>query len=451
MNAFETEFLTECETDAAEFAAITKKFPNRAIHFLQTWAEEKGSGPAVDWALSAIKKIETFAAKAREVKEETAPAADISLTVSGPVVAPPAEEKEPVKAAPEFVPIDVEIVDETIPDATPEPDKNHVPGSYHFIRQRLSVTCQTVAKKDLASIVHDATQGRRALPPVFLSGYAGLGKTFCVDLIAGMLPDFKYIKLPPGFTASAFKKALVENCHRPFIFFLDEMHDLDSGIANLLKTLTETNGRIREFNVMVGREEYTITIDPRIHWFIGASNEPIKDAALVGQSGRFRNCQFLPYSKEDMPVLFTMLAEQYLPEANLSSQVKKTLAANCRPFARSMKMMLERMWTEIKEGHELTDTVSTQKALAAAGYYPGGWRKQHIDVLTFLATDEKGRQVQEIAQGPMRGASSKEASELLAELMQGQLIITLGNGRKAATKEAIALLKSLAAPAKKKS
>jgi Holliday junction resolvasome RuvABC ATP-dependent DNA helicase subunit len=441
MNTFETEFLADCESTKAEFSAIVKKFPNRSVSLLSTWAEDKGvDSRAAEWAFGAIKKIQASAklekpieTPAAETEDEDAEPAEMPLTVSVE------ETAAPVTPA-EFVDIDVEVMEADVVSA-PHVEKGDM--GFRAISQALSVTCQKVVIKDVASVVHDAQSGRMALPPLFFSGFAGLGKTYTLDLISALLPNFKRIELPPGFSATAFKKALVENCHKSFIFFIDEFHDMDGGIRNILKALTETNGKIKDFNVSIGGSDYTITIDPRKHWFIGASNEPIKDSALVGQSGRFRDCQFLPYDDKGKTAILTALCGKYLPGVPLSTPIKNIIARNTRPFARSLKMMLERLWTELKHGADLGTEAGVKDAIKNAGYFPGGWRKEHTDVLTFLAATEQGRQVQEIAAGPMRGASTKQASALLAELMQGDLIVTMGNGRKAATAAAVKLLKTL--------
>ena len=375
----------------------------------------------------------------------------ISATPTAETVIPEPEESGLVTVEaekPRFEEIPLEVVDETEPAPKPQPKAkatHRVAPGFAEIRKALSLTCQAVMMKDIASIVHDATQGKMPLPPVFLSGFAGLGKTYGVSLIARLLDTHKLIELPPGFTARMLKKALVDNWTEPFILFLDEMHDMDAGCKNLLKALTETNGRVKEFTLAIGSEEYTIEIDPRKHLFIGASNEPIKDSALVGASGRFRDCQFLPYSDADKSVIMDALAETYLPDVDLPAATRKIIARNCRPFARSIKMMLERLRTEQKTGTDISTEAGVKQAIKDAGYYPGGWRGEHVGILTFLAASPAGRQVQEIAQGPMRGASSGQASALLAELMQGDLIVTLGNGRKAATDTAVKLLKSLEA------
>jgi len=349
------------------------------------------------------------------------------------------EETASAVMIPEAVEIPLEVNEGPAPTSKRE---SLDPYSFRGVREKLSLTCQDVMTKDVASVVHDALEGKMPLSPLFFSGFAGLGKTYGVDLIAEILPH-RLISLPPGFTAKTLKKALVDYSTEPFILFMDEAHDIESGCRNILKAITETNGKCKDFKLAIGTEEYTITIDPRKHLFIMASNEPVKDSALVGASGRFRDCQFVPYNDKGKKAILSTLAAQYLPGVNFPAPIRDIICRNVRPFARSMKMMLERLRTEEKAGADLTTENGVKAAIAAAGYFPGGWRGEHIAILKFLASSENGRQVQEIAQGPMRGASTGQASATLAELMQGDLIVTLGNGRKAATETAVKLLKSL--------
>lgn len=442
----ETDFRSSLSALGVDFDTLPT---NKKIHMLESWVTQQREdiGPDTRAEAWAGEKIAEVKEKAKANKKEKTQLA-IVPPAAETFVFPVAEAEEivkdetaaPVPPAEDFIDIETEVMEADVVSA-PHVEKGDM--GFRAISQALSVTCQKVVTKDVASVVHDAQSGRMALPPLFFSGFAGLGKTFTLDLISALLPEHKRIELPPGFSATAFKKALVENCHRPFIFFIDEFHDMDGGIRNILKALTETNGKIKDFNVSIGGSDYTITIDPRKHWFIGASNEPIRDSALVGQSGRFRDCQFLPYDDKGKVSILTALSGKYLPGVKLSTPIKNIIARNTRPFARSLKMMLERLWTEIKHGADLTTEAGVKEAIKAAGYFPGGWRKEHTDVLTFLAATEAGRQVQEIAAGPMKGASTKQASALLAELMQGDLIVTMGNGRKAATSAAVKLLKAL--------
>ena len=72
MNAFETEFLAECETDFRTFHAIAKRFPVRAAEQLETWAELKATAApdACAWALEAAQIVRTQMERAKLVKAE---------------------------------------------------------------------------------------------------------------------------------------------------------------------------------------------------------------------------------------------------------------------------------------------------------------------------------------------------------------------------------------------
>lgn len=450
LSSYAADFLAQIEMSAEAFEEFTRESPKKALFLLTEFrrlqiADYGDEWSGSEWADSNIKKIRAYASPAEEPGKACPNDEKVTVNLAPAIIE--AEEKSDQPSAgsekadaSDAVEVETEVIE---PDIVSAPKVEAGDMGFHAVRQALSVTCQKVVSKDVASVVHDAMGGRMALPPLFFSGFAGLGKTFTVSLIADLLPKHRLIELPPGFSATAFKKALVDFHHEPFIMFLDEFHDMDAGIRNMLKSITETNGKVKEFTLSISGNDHKITIDPRKHWFIGASNEPIKDSALVGQSGRFRDCQFLPYDEKGKMGILNALSGQYLPGVELSTPVKSIVCRNCRPFARSLKMMLERLWTEKKAGADLTTEEGVKKAIAAAGYFPEGWRKEHTDVLTFLAATEQGRQVQEIAAGPMRGASTKQATALLSELMQGDLIMTLGNGRKAATAAAVKLLKKL--------
>jgi len=340
-----------------------------------------------------------------------------------------------------------DVVFDTVQDAPKAEKEQKIPSLYQSIKTALLCICQPTLIAEFATWIKDAREGKVALPPLFFSGYAGLGKTHAFGVFAALLPEFTVVEPKGKLTLGAFKKLLVDYCAEgssyKILFFLDEMHDLEDKAATLLKEVTETNGKVKTFTVLIKEQEYAITIDPRRHAFIGASNEPISDPALVGQSGRFKDCQFKPYDESGMKALIEVLGRQYLPDVEFSSQSVTLLAKNCRPFARAITSMLRGFRVAINEGFNLEDKEQVKKALAFRGIYKGGWTERHIKVLMFIAATEKGRQVQEIAQGAMEGASSKQASEILAELLQGRFVITLANGRKAASVEGVAFLKSL--------
>lgn len=317
--------------------------------------------------------------------------------------------------------------------------------------------CQPAVSRTVASVCQDALTGRIPLPPLHLSGYAGLGKTHMVEnvLVPLLEPSgFQLVSLPPGFTLGQLKKVLTFLPDKAIVF-MDEVHAADRKALNLIKAATETSGRIKTLSLTMGKEEVEAVIDPTKHLFVSASNESLRDSALVGASGRFLDLAFVPYDDKGKSSIFRSLFPLYAPGIELSEDAEKVLVRNVRPFARAIKAMIQEVRIECKMGGDLTNEAGAKKALAKSGYYPNGWRKVHVDILRFCAKAGDGRQVQEIAMGPGKGADRKTVQGHLDELMQGELVITLANGRKGATDAGVKYLtvldKAAAAAAAKKS
>lgn len=311
------------------------------------------------------------------------------------------------------------------------------------IKSALEPACQPIARRELAIMARDAVRGEMALQPIILTGYAGLGKSYLAEtlLYGGILREagWKLAPIQPGTSAAGLIKTLVDKALdgsvEPVLFWLDEMHSLPAATRNILKSVTETGGRVKDFTFPLGKESFTVRIDPRRHWFLGASNEAVKDTALVGASGRFMPLQLLPYGPKDKETIFAALLPHYGGReiGELPAELQEMAVKNCRPFARSIKRMISELRMEKIGGNPLKTADDLKRALSRAGYLPGGWRKEHLSVLRYVLASAVGRQVQEIAAAPLRGMDAKGASEVLAEMAQGELIITLANGRKSFT------------------
>lgn len=322
------------------------------------------------------------------------------------------------------------------------------PLSIAQIQTLLAPCCQPALRETASVVLLDAIEnvtndGSVALPPLFFSGFAGLGKTHAAELIAEALQPygFEFIQIPIGCKSSVLAKILVDSLdsRAPVIFFLDEMHALkDQASKNLLKTVTETGGKVKEIRVQIGREEFQATVNPSRHLFIGASNEAIKDTALVGASGRFLDVQFLPYNAAGIKVLFDLLKPKYLVNTEITPEAEAVALRNVRPFARSIKVLQQTIRRQVKLGMAVGTAEGMTDALAAAGYIPGGWTKRHLSVLLFI--DRAPRQVQEISNGPLMGSAEGMTQGLLSELMQASLIRT-ENGKKIVTAEGQSFLK----------
>lgn len=315
-----------------------------------------------------------------------------------------------------------------------------------------SSTCQPVMQRDIAAIVSDyianiETGSSVALQPVHLSGYAGLGKTHSVKLIAQSLADYgvELVELTPGISPANLNKILAENLDSrdPVIFFADEIHTWPALSKNILKIITETGGKRKEISLSVGKETFDRTINPAIHWFITASNESVKDSALVGSSGRFQELQFLPYDREGKERIFRALLPQYAHGMDISENLFPIILKNVRPFARSIKSLIQSLRRYCQHGGTLETATDVATALLEAGYMPGGWSRVHVDILRYIAQSPAGRQVQEIAMSPCQGRDRDSVRGLLDEMVQGSLIITLPNGRKGHTQTGLDLLNDI--------
>lgn len=315
------------------------------------------------------------------------------------------------------------------------------------IQSMLASICQDCAENELSAIVLDFVEniegGFIPLCNVFLSGYAGLGKTRAVEVIAKILARYgvQLVQVPIACNASVFSKLVIDNLdvNSPCLFFIDEMHTLPIQARNLLKLITETGGQIKEIPVQMGKEEFRVTVNPAIHWFIGASNEAVKDTALVGASGRFKTLQFFPYNEERKASIFAAMLPHYGQGLELTPEMQALCLRNVRPFARSIKNLIQALRMRQRLGNQITDEKAVQKALKESGYLKGGWQAQHLAILLFM--DKAPRQVQEIQQGPLKGADLATAQAYLSELMQESYVRT-DNGKKIITREGQAFLAS---------
>lgn len=321
------------------------------------------------------------------------------------------------------------------------------------IKETLGASCQPIARRELAILASDALKGEMPLPPLILTGFAGLGKSHLAEslLFERVLAPagWDICVIPPAASAAQLIKALVDHAGegdtRSVMFWLDEIHSLPAGTRNVLKGVTETGGRRKEFSFPLGKEMFGVRIDPTRHWFIAASNEAVKDTALVGASGRFMPLQLVPYSESDKATIFDALLPIYGKDAlgHLSPELRSICLKNCRPFARTIKRLIQELRMERIGGNMLKTPADVGKALAKAGYLPGGWRREHLAVLRYVFQAPNGRQVQEIAAAPLKGMDPKGASEILAEMLQGELVVTFANGRKGASQKGLEYVKAL--------
>lgn len=305
----------------------------------------------------------------------------------------------------------------------------------------------------LVTILWDAIMGTAPIQHVLLTGFAGLGKTRVANTCGALLQasGFKYHVVSVGITLAQFKAMLIQHCtshHNRNAFFLDEVQGLDKKIKTFLKQLLELGGEYKTLTIHDSKGvEYELELNPNNFMIIMATNETLGDGALCGSSGRLTELKLMPYELVERVSIFTSMWAIYMPNEKLPTEPAiLTYCKNVRPFARAIKKQIQDVRSQFITNELDVFTVDgARKALKSSGYYRDGWNTEHIAVLTFLATNAMGRQVQEVAATPMQGATSKEAKEVLDELRQADFVLNTNQSRKAASTAGVAYLQSLTA------
>ncbi len=305
----------------------------------------------------------------------------------------------------------------------------------------------------LVSILWDAITASAPIQHVLLTGFAGLGKTRIAGIMGKLLEfsGFKFHVVSVGITLAQFKAMLIQNCtsfSNRNCFFMDEVQVMPRDLRTFLKQLLELGGERKTLTIHDSKGvEYEIELNPNNFMVIMATNETLGDGALCGSSGRLTELKLMPYELDERVSIFTNMWAVYMPnEKTPTKEATLTYCKNVRPFARAIKKQIQDVRAQFITNELDVFTVDgARKALKASGYYRDGWNTEHIAVLTFLATNAAGRQVQEVAATPMQGATSKEAKEVLDELRQADFVLNTNQGRKAASTAGVAYLQSLTA------
>jgi Holliday junction resolvasome RuvABC ATP-dependent DNA helicase subunit len=305
----------------------------------------------------------------------------------------------------------------------------------------------------LVTILWDAAMGVAPIQHVLLTGFAGLGKTRVANICMKLLEvaGFKSHNVSVGVTLSQFKSLMIQNCTsfaNKNVFFLDEVQVLDKGLKTFLKQLLELGGERKTLTIHDSKGvEYELELSPSNFMVIMATNESLGDGALCGSSGRLTELKLMPYELDERVSIFTNMWAVYMPNEKMpTKEATLTYCKNVRPFARAIKKQIQDVRAQfITNELDVFSVEGARKALKSSGYYRDGWNTEHIAVLTFLATNASGRQVQEVAATPMQGATSKEAKEVLDELRQADFVLNTNQSRKAASTAGVAYLQSLTA------
>jgi len=268
---------------------------------------------------------------------------------------------------------------------------------------------QTAMNETIAVNVRRLTSGKEAAKHFILTGKPGTGKTTAVKAIGNFLSDYGftfYSPSPASFSDCDLRKFLIDNCEDSesrFLIFLDEVHGLPQETQRLLQLAT--NGYVKDLPIEIkhgpkaGRGIFRVTVDPRRHWFLCASNEEEKlksNEALYGPNGRFKRLEFTGLQDEAAKVKMInfQLADIGAPEVlqKLPDNAIKALASRCLPNPRAIGQII----SEVSVKAELTTSIDfhTGKGMrelaAEAGYFKDGWHEMHVALLMTIGADKKG-------------------------------------------------------------
>lgn len=312
--------------------------------------------------------------------------------------------------------------------------KNHFPG---WIGQADVIRN---LNKVVSAILKDANV---PLQPLFLEGFAGLGKTSLAKLIAEVLQPhgFSFVEIPSSITLPAFLQLwgnLIEG--KKVVVFVDECAQIvkNKKVANLLKRVLET-----QRNVMpIAHDSGHITANPFQHFWIFASNEEPKDSALFGPSSRTKSLLLQPYTPEETQAIIAQKADKW--GFKIDKDAIEYLSGRVMNNGRAISSLVEDdllLHATLSEGKI---SLEVAKAIVQeTKRFPLGLRGVDIKTLQCLSNEPRGRQVAELAM-LCGGEDPKTTGDRLRALAGLGLVQTTANGRKAMTDKGAQYVRELA-------
>lgn len=299
----------------------------------------------------------------------------------------------------------------------------------------------------------------------FLAGPAGLGKTHLAELFAKARaeihgPDHRFLSFNAAtLTSGHFIAQLIEHCvGRPVTIFIDEVGSLTPKMRNMLKTLIETGGEVKDITLA---ENVVFPSNPFQHKYFLASNEDVtaKDPALFGSTGRCITRHFEPYSPAEKKALIRYGMARGAEVTKIDADAVDFLERRCFPNAREI-VGDTGVTTELRKKAMFAPGGKISLAFAKSycagelshlpadrihegGRYLLGLKWADVMLLEYLNGEVSGRQVQDIA--VHIGLPKKDAGDKLVLLAGADLVQTLNNGRKALTKNGATYLATLRA------
>jgi Holliday junction resolvasome RuvABC ATP-dependent DNA helicase subunit len=283
------------------------------------------------------------------------------------------------------------------------------------------------------------------LKPLEYTGLAGLGKTSYARLFGNKLTEitngeFEFIELSSGITLPAFVQQWVDLIEgKRAVILIDEAQGLQNvKVKNLLKRLLETENSVRT----IQHEEYQLTANPFQHQYIFATNEEPRDSALFGPTGRTKQMQFLPYSREESIAIMKLKASKW--EIDLTDAGAEYLVDRVLPNGRAISELIENdaLLFVVNTPNKRVTLDTAKQIVQETGRFPRGLRRADIVTLLFIGKDEKGKQVQEIAAAA--GGEDKRTTSYRLQWLAGlNFIRTASNGRKVLTQDGMDYLAKL--------
>lgn len=294
-----------------------------------------------------------------------------------------------------------------------------------------------------------------ALHPVEFTGYAGLGKTDFANRLATVLRDvtrnpkakegeddtdaFHFAEMSSAITLPGFMQFWANHVQgRRSVILIDEAQDFKNPkVKSIMKRIMETGKSVKE----ITHEEFSITSDPFKQLFIFATNEEPRDSALFGPCGRTKQLQFLPFTTaEALQIIKQKATKAHL---DLSDAAAEYLVTRVLPNGRAIAELVENDCALFGAANGKRVSLEMAKEIVKeTGRFPLGLRKSDIVTLMFIAKDEKGKQIQEIAAAA--GGEARATTMYRVQWLAGMnLIRTAGNGRKVLTQPGLDYLETL--------
>jgi hypothetical protein len=274
----------------------------------------------------------------------------------------------------------------------------------------------------------------------FFSGLAGQGKSNIMEAIANAIvatdDRFQVVRIEAGQTYNDLVTHLVNAGDNYRIFIVDEVAQfLSAGKhkkSGLLRQMLETGATSRR-EINLGGNVF-VTADRTRQVWLFASNDDPKDEALFGATGRCKVHVLENLTEDDKAKMLDVMAGRY--GANITDAAKPFILSRIRPNARAVKTMAEECAVYGNVTQESAKSLCRER-----GFFPDGWTRADVSILSRLGQNDKGCQVNELS--ALTGEDSSQTSGRLKHLVAAGLVQSV-NGRKVLAPAGLEYLSKLA-------